>query len=153
MRRNYSNIPIITEPVPYPAAFVGFGTPTNVNVRSWRCGAYLMVEGIFTIGTATATEAQMSIGYNGVSGNVTTSRVGPALGIAGFQVGDTAGATSFGQGTILVEPSKTYVTFGRNTSGAAGTNKVNGNAFSNSVQLFVFFRVPIEGWSATRRGR
>lgn len=140
---------LITEPVAYTPVYTGFGTVTNSTARSWRVGSYLFVESFFTIGTATGVEAQMTLGFSGTSGNVTTASNLPTLSIAGHCSGDTASVTNFGNITILQEASKTYVTFGRHTSGQSGLTKNNGNAFNNSVNVSCSFRVPIQGWAAS----
>lgn len=147
--RNVGSTDLITEPVAYTPVYTGFGTVTNSTARSWRVGSYLFVESFFTIGTATGVEAQMTLGFSGTSGNVTTASNLPTLSIAGHCSGDTASVTNFGNITILQEASKTYVTFGRHTSGQNGLTKNNGNAFNNSVNVSCSFRVPIQGWAAS----
>lgn len=135
----------ITDPVAYTPIFTGFGTPTNVNVKSWRSGTYLHVEGTFTTGTATAVEGQIGLGFNGVAGNVTTDAGLPTISIVGFMGLDSPLAGSL---TVLAEASKTYLTYGI-MSGTANSNaKVTGSSVGTGRLLSFFAKVPITGWSS-----
>lgn len=144
---NISTSTNVTNPVAYTPTLTGFGVASSINVQSWRDGAYLFVEGTFTSGTATATEARINLGYNGVDGNVTTLSTLPTVSIAGqLTTSDTAATAPW---NILVEASKTYVTIGRQWNTYSGLAKQNGSAVAaSSVVVSFAFRVPIQGWSA-----
>lgn len=144
---NISTSTNVTNPVAYTPTLTGFGVASSINVQSWRDGAYLFVEGTFTSGTATATEARINLGYNGVDGNVTTLSTLPTVSIVGqLTTSDTAATAPW---NILVEASKTYVTIGRQWNTYSGLAKQNGSAVAaSSVVVSFAFRVPIQGWSA-----
>ena len=133
----------ITDPVSYTPTFTGFGVVTGINFKSWRAGAYLFVEGTFTTGTATATEAQITIGYNGTSANVTTASTLPTLSQVGNFV--SGGGYSGYQLHVLAEASKTYITVGNQSSATNGLAKVNGDTFGNSTAYSFEAKVPITG--------
>ena len=84
----------VTDWVPYTPTFsAGLGTCTNINMRSRRVGSNLEIEGYFNTGTVAASEAQMSMGFNGVSGNVTSSSSIPSgTNCAGFRLSGAAHA-------------------------------------------------------------
>lgn len=140
----------ITDPVAYTPIFTGWDTVSSVNFASWRVGKYLYVEGTWTSGpTPTAVEAQMTLGYNGVSGNVTSASTLPSRSVCGVGSGGTASATYFGGFKVLIETSVGYVTFGKHGSATNGDAKNNGNLFTGSVHYSLFCKVPIEGWSSS----
>jgi hypothetical protein len=141
-------VPAKTNPVAYTPTFTGFGTVGGINVTSYRDGAYLIIDGAFSSGTVTATEARITIGFNGSSANVTTVSTLPTLSIAGFMNGGSTSTTQFGIGNTLMEASKTYITTVQNSS----TNsfaKSQGTVWG-STQTFGFTaKVPIQGWFAS----
>jgi len=145
------SLPIVDAPVAYTPTFTSFGTVSNVNFVSWRVGANLYIQGTFTIGASpTAVESQITLGYNGASGGVSTPATLPTLSICGKHNGNVNTTTTFGAGTILMEASKNYLTFGLEASTSNGMVKVLGsNAFSPSATISLFAIVPISGWLAT----
>lgn len=137
--------PIVTAPSSNTPSIVGFGTVSSNLQYSWRCGSFLMVQGIFSTGTSTATQAQIPTMFNGSTVTVDTSRCN-ASGLCGtFSVGANSGNVW----TILVPSSnQAYVNMG---VGSAGTNPMaaaNGNSISGSAGQTIgyFFSVPIVGW-------
>ncbi len=141
--------PAMTDPVAYTPTFTGLGTVASINFVSWRSGAYLIVEGTFTTGTATATEARISIGFNGADSSVTTVSTLPTLSLVGKINGGTASASYFGESSVLAEASKTYLTISNESSGSNGFAKQNGaSAFSNATTYSLFAKVPVAGWSS-----
>lgn len=108
----FAQFPPVTSPVAWTPTFTGFGTVSGVTAYSWRNGSELFFEIYFTSGTPTATEARISLGFNGTDGNVTSASTYPTLSIIGTAGGD--GAAGAGQQLIipLMEVSKTYMTFG-----------------------------------------
>lgn len=140
-----------TDWVAYTPTFTGFGTPTGVNFISRRVGDTLEIDGTFTTGTCTGTEAQITLGFNGINGNVTSSSALPTLSIAGECIGaGAASSTYFGNIQVLKEASKGYITFSLHTSTANGFSKGTGSGvFSNSTTYTFVAKVPIAGWSST----
>lgn len=122
--------------------FTGFGTVTNIEVYSRRDGDCLEMQGNFTTGTTTATEARISLAYR--SGTVTSYAI-PSIRLAGTMVFSSSAAAI---GTTLIEPSVTYLTIGTQDASAAGLTKQNGNTFSSSSKFSFWARVPIAGWSS-----
>lgn len=128
----------------YTPTFTGFGTPTNVSFKYRKNGPNLEIEGVFTTGTPTATEAQMTLpeGLVSSSGLPTLSHCGTATKSAG------ASTTVFGWYT-LIEPSKSYLTFGAQFSNVNALSKANGNAiFAASQTVSIKASVPIQGWTS-----
>lgn len=136
---------IVTEPVAYTPTFTGFGTVSGVEMYSWREGSNLVISGRFTIGTPTATEARMTLGFNGTSANVTSagSAIIPTIRQAGLGTYSVAAAFTPVQ---LIEPSVTYLTFGIQSGSFAGTSKRNGNDFNTGATMTFFAKVPIANW-------
>jgi hypothetical protein len=141
----------VTDPVAYTPTFTGFGTVSNVNFVSWREGAVLKIKGTFTSGTATATEARVTLGYGGFNGNVTSVSTLPTISLSGSNV-VYSGASSAGNYSVqpLVEPSVTYLTFGIQGTGNVGLTKLNGSGLAGAGSVMSFFaEVPIVGWSSS----
>lgn len=132
--------------VAYTPTFTGFGAPTNVSVFSRRVGDTLEVRGSFTSGATTATEARISLGYNGTNNNVTTDAA--KLSAVPSMVGNFAIGTN---GTYacysLVEGNVGYMTFSTQAASYAGTNKRNGADFSSATAIIFNAKgIPISGW-------
>ena len=138
---------ITTTPVAYTPVFTGFGTVTAINFRSWRVGPMLHIQGTFTPGTTTGVEARVTLGFNGISGNVTSASTYPTLQVVGKVNVAAAATTDFGGRTILAEASRNYVMFGNETSTRNGVTKYDGNVLVLSGQVTSFFaEIQIEGW-------
>lgn len=135
-----------TDPVAYTPTFTNFGTVTGINVKSCKVGKYLFIEGTATTGTTAAGEARISLGYGGANSNVTSASSLPTLSV----VGEVAqSATSVNDIKVLIEPSKSYLTFGLQAAGNAGLAKANGSTILGNTVTFSFFAmVEIEGWSS-----
>lgn len=105
----------------YTPTFTGFGTVTNINCFYKTVGGdTIEIQGRFTSGTSTATEARISLpgGYTSNSTNV------PVLLLAGSFTYSSASAA---QGYMLIEQSVTYMTFGLSGAVNAGLTKVQGS--------------------------
>lgn len=138
--------PYITPWVAYTPTFSGFGTATSVSIWSRRVGDTLEIRGVFTSGTVVASEARLTLGFNGTNANVTSDAVKVALlQVAGVAV-RSGGAAAVSIYT-LIESNVGYITFGiQNTSGAALV-KADGNGFlANVTSLSITAQVPISGW-------
>lgn len=132
----------------YTPTLTGFGTPTNVNFHSWRTGNLLNVQGFFTAGSCTATEARCTMGFAGTDNNVTSISGLPTVQMCGKANTTNDITTDFSDRTVLIEASKGYVTFGKNSSTTNGLTKANGNAVGVDSNNFSFFaQVPITGWA------
>lgn len=136
----------LTSWVAYTPTFVGFGTPTSA-VWSRRVGDTLEIRGVIVAGTTTATEARMTLGFNGIDGNVTASTASlSTLDVVGFGALSAANAGSY---VILAEETVGYITFGIQAAGSGGYSKQDGNALMNSSQTLSFFAsVPIVEWES-----
>lgn len=115
----YASFPSIPSGT-YTPTFTGFGTPTAVLFTYAQLGKFLVIQGTFTSGTNTATEARISLppGY-------TSSASIPTITGAGTYTGFNANSGSIF--TILIETSQTYLTFGIQDSSHAGFTKVTGS--------------------------
>jgi hypothetical protein len=135
---------IITDWVAYTPTFTGFGTVSNVEVWSRRIGDTLYIRGVVTSGTPTATEARMTLGYNGTNSNVTSSSTKiTSIQFAGCFIYTSAGAAMT---NTLIESNKGYITFGSQQvgSGLGGRTKLNGDAIVGASSTVSFTaEVPI----------
>ena len=139
-----ASIPLITTPVSWTPTFTGFGTVSNVNARSWRIGAELFFEITFTSGVSTATEARVSLGFNGTDGNVTTASNYPTLQHVSV-ISQTTGDLPVLR--CLVEDSKTYLVFGVSGPGTSPLAKRNGDVVASNGWVLSFKgSVRIQGW-------
>ncbi len=136
-----------TDWVAYTPVFVGAGTVASVEFYSRRNGPNLCVRGKFTTGTCTGSTATMTLGFQGVSGNVTIASTTAINNIC--LVGNGAPATAAGVShNILATTGATTVNF----SFAGATTPLSAQAgstiWANSTAESYFFEVPIAGWSS-----
>jgi hypothetical protein len=128
----------------YTPTFTGWGTVSGSNQCNYkRDGQDMLLRCKFTSGTATATEARISLPGSFVSDSSiqTLEYSGEMLRDAG------AGSTFFGSYTLM-EPSVGYVTFGIQTSAGAALIKQNGNGIVNSGNnVSITARIPISTWT------
>jgi hypothetical protein len=136
---------IVTPWVAYTPTFTGFGTPTSVGFFSRRVGGSLQIRGRFAAGTPTATEARITLGYNGVSGNVLGDPVQlPAQCLVGVAAQSTVGTNIY---YVLAEPSLSYLTFSVQNAARNALTKLIGTDAAASGQVWSFnAEVPIQGW-------
>jgi hypothetical protein len=129
--------------------FTGFGTVSNIQLQHSRVGSNLMIRGKFTSGISTATEARIALPSGLVAADTTKI---PSIQIAGKVNTNANAATYFSGGTVLIEPSVGYFTFGRESSTANGLTKVQGSTMTVSGDLVSFFAtIPIQGWTTNQR--
>lgn len=133
--------------VAYTPTFTGFGTVTNVSFFSRRVGDSLEIVGKATTGTATSTEARISIGYGGANSNVTIDGTkNPSIRIiGGWGLGTTSSTVVK---VTLAEPSVSYLTFGFNITTTAELTKIQGTSFGNTTDFAINAKIPIAGWSS-----
>lgn len=136
--------------VEYTPTFTGFGTVSAVEMYSHRDGEFLVIEGIFTSGTATAVEGRMTLGFNGTDGGLTSKTLDSIRHAGHFFVGNSAavhgGTTLVGSGLAYINFSAEGV-FGGNVTGAL-TAANGSSSISNSTKMSLYARVPISGWEA-----
>lgn len=135
----------VTPWVAYTPTFTGFGTVSNVTARSRRVGQNLEIEWDFVSGTSTATEARISMGFNGVDGGLTAASNYPAnTSQAGLVYTTVASAYMT---LALIEASVGYMTFSAHGGSNAGLTKLNGNTlFSSGVRYSGRASIRIQGW-------
>ncbi len=137
----------ITDWASYTPVFTAFGTAASISFWYRRVGDSLEINGVFTTGTVTGSEARISLPTGLTSADSTKI---PTLMVVGKGNGSTSTTTFFGGFAVLAEQSKTYLTFAGETSTTAGVAKSNASAMSsNSTVQSLFARVPIAGWSST----
>lgn len=127
-----------------PSDFIGFGSVTNIETQCKKDREDLLVRGRFTGGTATATEARLSLRHQGV---LLTSKGSSVL--ANIQkAGDIAisSTTSAFERIVLIEPSVTYMTFGRSDGSFAALTKSTGTNMGGALVFSIDARIPINGW-------
>ncbi len=140
-----TTLPMLTDWVAYTPTLTGFGTASSVQVWSRRVGDTLEVRGRFTSGTSTATEARMTLGFNGTNANVSSS----STKISSIQLCGPATISLNGPSavSVLAVASSSYVTFGISTTGRTGMTSINGSLLLASGDFMSFtFAVPIETW-------
>jgi len=134
--------------VAYTPTFVGFGTPTLVNVFSRRVGDSLEIRGTFVTGTVTAAIASITLGYGGTNANVTLNTNKVASGISHVGQWASGTATANFQDNVFVDTTATgVIEFGYQNGSQAGLTALNGNAaFGSSQGVSFFATIPISGW-------
>jgi len=141
---NCINAPV-TPWVAYTPTFTGFGTPTNVSFFSRRVGGNLEIRGNFTSGTATAVQAQITLGFNGTNANVTSSNT--VLGSQNIVGSMAIGATTAAMIVIQVQNNVGYITYGVQTGSDQGLTSQNGNKlFASGTNASLYCFVPIDTW-------
>lgn len=139
---------VVTDWIAYTPTVQGFGTVSAVNFISRRVGDSLEVQGTFTAGVSTAVEAEISLGFNGVNANVSSSSSYPTLQAVGRIHQNFSSATYFGE-NALIEASKTYLTVGIQSSTTNEMAKANGVDVAGTGKIVsVYALVRIQGWSS-----
>jgi hypothetical protein len=137
-----TNVP--TPWVAYTPTFTGFGTPTNVSIRSRRVGSNLEIQGSFTSGTPTGVTALLSLGFNGVNGGLTVANTLTALGSVGVMpLTIAAAANIYG----LALGGDAAMKFGIQSSAIAGLSAALGTDITAASRAWaVQASIPIQGW-------
>jgi len=132
------------------ASFVGFGTVSATNMWSRRVGDSLEVLGTFTCGTPTATTAQIPLGFNGATANVTVDSSKAASGVA-VGVTPLSGSSSTNNAYhFLSAGAQSYVNIAIQGDSNSGIVAAQGSTLTGAATtLRVSFRVPILGWSSS----
>jgi C1q domain len=128
----------------YTPTYTGFGTVSSSNMFFRKTLDGIWIEGSFVAGTTTATEARMSLPAGLLSKNSTYIPVIRRNGSFAVGVNTTQ------EGSVLIEPSVSYITFGIANGGAAEPlTKRNGSTVAssgNKISLYAF--IPIEGFTS-----
>lgn len=135
----------LTDWVAYTPTFTGFGTVSSVQIWSRRVGGQLEIRGQFTSGTPTATEARITLGFNGTNANVSSS----STSISGIQLCGVIilSTVSSALTCLLIESNKGYLTYGNQNSASGGTTKRNGDVtFANGTVVAFYCSVPVDTW-------
>lgn len=141
---------VITDWVAYtPGTFTGFGSPTSVSAYSRRNGDSLEFQMKFTAGTTAGSTGAISLGYNGISGNVTidTTKIS-ATTVIGTGAQNNSASTFFGLVTLATGANTTFA-FGQQTSTAGAITAALGTAITTGANVTFCGKVPIVGWSST----
>ena len=139
--------PIVTKWVAYTPTVTGFGTAVGPSFRSRRVGRNLEILGRFTSGTSTATEARISLGFNGTNGGFAVdSFMNSAIWrVVGDFATDSAFAASF---SVLATGGQEYLKLGTQSAGRASLTPATGTAMATSGDTVgISASIPIEGWS------
>ena len=142
------DIPNLTAWQGYTPTFTGFGTATNIEFEWRQVGENAEIRGKFTSGTPTGVEARI-----GLPAGLTSAGTGviPSLQVIGTSYIDASATVFFGE-SVLIEPSVSYLTFGRVSSTTNGLTKANANSIVSASDLLSFFAsVPCAGLSATEQ--
>lgn len=143
----------ITDWITYTPTFTGFGTATSVDFKWKREGSDLLLQGYFSAGTSTATQARVSL-PTGLTGD--SAIQSSAKNHWGTYVREVSGSTINKGGIILPVASQNYINFGPVTVFGADTTSTsltaaNGDSISGSGQLIsISARIPIAGWSSSQ---
>lgn len=136
----------VTDWVGYTPTFTGFGTVTTPVFQSRRIGDTLEVQGTFISGTSTGVEARITLGFDGMDGNVVSApsnKIPPRV-IAGPAGVNANVAASFNS---LVEPSAGFLQIGIQSSTTAAYNPANGSALvASGTALTLRATIPVAGW-------
>lgn len=136
----------LTSWVSYTPTYTGFGTVSTQSAWYKRFHDSIFLKGRFTAGTATATEARLSLPSGLTSSNTDIDSV---LELAGLAVKDTATDGVF---NTLIERNVTYLTFSRQSADASspGLIKRNGDELLGSGEEFSWQAgpFPIAEWES-----
>lgn len=134
------NSAVVTAWSAYTPTFTGFGTVSTQSFRYRQVGENVEIQGRFTAGTTTATEARLSL-----PASLTSASDYTTLEATGTIVG-TGDVYTY---TTSIEPSKTYLVFGRATNASGTITKQNGDSFSNAATVTINCSIRCQGLSGT----
>ena len=128
----------------------GFGTTSAEEIYYSRVGSNLHIRGRLTVGTVTASEAQITLPLS----LVVASNVHSSSELAGSWM--RAGADTQHGGGVLITGGDTFINFTNNscygTASVGCLSPAAGNTMFGSSETFSFFvSVPIEGWKTSNR--
>lgn len=126
-----------------PSILQGIGTtsPTTNQCQHMRIGGNLYVKCNFVTGTTGASQMQI-----GLPSGLTVSSTSAANSLGGSWSSTNSG-TYFG--TVILQPSVSYVNFGLSGTGTIGLTPQNGSSLMGNTTTFSMNAgpIPIAGWS------
>lgn len=135
----FGNTAVVTDPTSYTPTFTGFGTVSTSEFRYWQVGSVVVIQGSFTAGTTTATEARISL----PSGMTSSTQTVATQTVGNLEI-DANASTYFGS-AILIESGVTYMTIGLQQLTTNALTKTNGNSFSTGQKLSLYATVRVSG--------
>lgn len=142
----------MTDWATYAPTYNGFGTPSVSEVFWRRNGSNLEIRGRFTPGTLTAAEAR--VGFPTVNGSILVSAGSSVITALTHASGSwiIAGTNTQHGGLTLMEPSVSYMTFGKLTTFSAANSdpyqKEIGNVGFGANSVTFSASIPIAGWTS-----
>jgi hypothetical protein len=144
-----NSAPAMSDWKQYSPTFTNLGSVTGVLFYSRRVGDSLEVYGYGLIGTGSAAQAQITLGYNGGNGNVTIDNTKITSGSTIGEATTSQSSTTYFGIVPLSTSGANYFNLGIQSSTTPGVTPVNGNATGLSAQYFsVHLTVPVVGWSS-----
>lgn len=134
----YPHRSIPSFPAGYTPALVGFGTPTIFDMRWIREKNCARLEGRFSTGTSTTTEARLPLPTGLVADASTTGNV--VCGV--FTLGSVGAVAP----VLLRGASQAYIKFGFQAGSLASGNALNGDDIGTNKTMTIAAVVPITGW-------
>lgn len=134
----------------YTPTFGGLGTPTSIQMYWRRVGDSMEIRGRFNTGTVTASEAQIGLPNSEVIDSAKLSSTLP-VGRVSRDNATNPGIKNF---TALATGGDTFINIGIAHQDAAGspfTPQNGASLFGGTEAASIYARVPIQGWSGTRR--
>lgn len=131
----------------YTPTIVGFGTPSDVNFQYRRVGDALEIQGYFTSGTSTATQAQIPLPIIDGETLNTSSFYNNGVGSSDFLVGWGTRDDNLNL-LILADATLPYLHMSFDSSGTSLTPKNGSDCLGSGNRATFFASVKIEGWSA-----
>lgn len=125
----------------YTPTFTGFGTVSDVDFQYKRVGDSMFIQGVFTSGTATAVEAQISLP------NSLTVKSGTPLKKAGVYFRGSTSSADFA--TVLITGDDSFLNLGAVNAADDRLVAADGTAtIGTSQKLSLNAQIPIQGWSS-----
>ncbi|MCC7443187.1 MAG: hypothetical protein IT285_16260, partial [Bdellovibrionales bacterium] len=129
----------VTKPKAYTPTFTGFGTVASVNFHWHQVGSVIQINGRFTTGTVTATEARISL-PNGLTVDADIFSADRQVGAWGRD------AVANTERLCIANGGQTYFKF---TTASNGLTALNGSSIAGSSELItVQVEMPITGWDS-----
>lgn len=132
----------VTDWISYPATITGFDGVSGSTIRSRRVGSSIEIEGRWSITAGNAGDSAITMGFDGVNGNLATFYTGRHL--CGTCISSVAAAWAV---YVTINPTTNQLNLGLQSSTREPFTTVPGNVFGASAAVISFTaRVPILGW-------
>lgn len=130
----------------YTPTYTGFGTVSFSGMVWRRVGDSMEIQGKLTAGTSTATEARMSLAASAVASG--SPKIASSIQACGDATRGLASSTAWDY-KALIEPSVSYITFGRQSGSESPLSKaLASDIISSGQHMSVVATIPITGWWA-----